>query len=224
MKFVWKSSGVVMVTAAALMMGACQSTRVEQPMSAELVNSQEVDDQMDFWHDLAQRPMVANDEAFHALLLFVDGQDTAGSYEARVENLKDRKMLPGSFDAPADHAITRGDLAVALVGALEIKGGVMLRLMPTSRRYATRELAYEGLFPQSSEHQTFTGEQFIGIIGKAEDYQRANTPEAPESAPANDVETATPGAPEMTPADRTHDAIAEPVVPAPDVAVPMENE
>lgn len=150
----------------------CQHARVEQPLSAELINSQGDDDQMTFWHELTQRPLVANDEAFHALLLFADGKDTNTSYDERVSALKQRKMLPGSFDAPADQAITRGDLAVALAGALDIKGGVMLRLLPRSRRYATREMVYEGIFPQGSEHQTFSGEQFVGIIGRAEDRQR----------------------------------------------------
>ena len=206
MTFAWKHSAVPVLMVMTLGLGACQSARVEQPMSAELLRSQDVDDQMDFWHNLAQRPMVANDEAFHALLLFADGQDTSEDYEARVANLKARGMLPGSFDAPADHAITRGDLAVAIVGALDIKGGVMLRLMPTSRRYATRELAYQGLFPQSSEYQTFSGEQFLGIIGKAEDYQRENNPPAPEASPDASRE-------DMTP-----------TVPQPDVAVPMEQE
>lgn len=176
-------------TLACVLTLGCQSQRVENPLiEPDQTVEQTADAQLDFWHELAQRPLVANNDAFHALLLFVDGEDASESYAARVEALKNRDMLPGSFNGEADAAITRGDLAVALVGALDIKGGVMLRITGgTSRRYATRELVYEGIFPESSEHQTFTGTQFIGIIGKAEDYQRGSTqpsnqPAAPEPA------------------------------------------
>lgn len=152
----------------------CQSAQVKNTIDPAIIASHTDDDQMTFWHELAQRPMVANDEAFHAILLFVDGQDQNENYEARVAGLKSRKMLPGSFNAAADQAITRGDLAVAIVGVLNIKGGVMLRLTGPNRRYAMRELVYQGIYPDSSEYQTFTGQQFVGIIGKAEDYQREN--------------------------------------------------
>lgn len=178
----------------------CQSVRVSDPVDPTFLASQSDDDQMTFWHDLASRSLVANDEAFHALLLFVDGHDDSETYEERVATLKGRKMLPGGFNAQADHAITRGNMAVAIVGALNIKGGVMLRLTGANPRYALRELAYEGLFPQSSSHQTFTGQQFLGIIGKAEDYQREHPAKNNAQNIASNEETpvtpATPVAPE----------------------------
>lgn len=162
----------------------CQSARIENPLIAPGVVNADEEQQLAFWHELAQRPLVANDEAFHALLLFVDGKDENTDYAGRVEALKSRRMLPGSFNAPADQAITRGDLAVALAGALDIKGGVMMRLTGgTSARYATRELIYQGVYPQGVEYQTFTGTQFVGIIAQAEDYQREHgrkeTPASP---------------------------------------------
>ncbi len=159
-------------------MAGCQSPRIESPLIAPGLAGQTEEAQLDFWHDLALRPLVANDEAFHALLLFVDGKDENADYASRVQALKDRKMLPGSFNAGADEAITRGDLAVALAGALDIKGGVMLRLTGgTSPRYATRELIYQGIYPQGADYQTFNGTQFVGIIAQAEDYQRQRNPQ-----------------------------------------------
>jgi hypothetical protein len=51
-----------------------------------------------------------------------------------------------------------------------------------------RELQYVGVYPASSPQQTFSGPEFIGIIGRAEDYQRARAEgetavEAPVIAP-----------------------------------------
>ena len=86
--------------------------------------------------------------------------------------LRVRGLLPGGFDRPANEAATRGTLAVILVKALKIEGGVVMRVFGASPRYAVRELRHVGLYPPSSPHQTFSGAEFIGLIGRAEDFQR----------------------------------------------------
>jgi hypothetical protein len=116
--------------------------------------------------------MATNDEAFHALLLFVDGSDPASDYAGRVAVLNERKMLPAGFNGVAEGAVKRGTVAVALVRALQIRGGLSMRLFGPTPRYAVRELQYMNLFPQSSPQQTFSGQELLGIIGRAEDYQR----------------------------------------------------
>jgi hypothetical protein len=152
-------------------MGGCQTARVDRPLTAELGASDE-DTQLEFWHSLAQQPVTSNDDAFHGLLLFLDGTDPATDYAGRVAALKDRKFLPGGFSQPAEQAVDRGTLAVALSRALEIRGGVVMALTGASPRYATKELVFLGIYPPSSPNQTFSGTEYLGIIGKAEDYQR----------------------------------------------------
>jgi hypothetical protein len=43
---------------------------------------------------------------------------------------------------------------------------------PMNGRYAVRELQFMELYPPSSPNQTFSGTEFLGIIGKLEDYRR----------------------------------------------------
>ena len=98
-------------------------------------------------------------------------------------------MLPGGFDAPADAPVRRGTLAVALARALGIQGGLTMRVFGIQPRYAVRELQYAGVYPPSSPQQTFSGAEFLGIIGRAEDYQRvreqgAESTETPPVAPS----------------------------------------
>ena len=160
--------GVMAVLVSAL--AACQTARVAQPLTAELSGSDPAS-QMAFWHQLGERRIVSNDEAWHGLLLFVDGQDPADNYDQRVELLKARKILPAGFDRPADEAVRRGDLAVAVCRILDIKGGVIMHLIGPTPRYATRELEYHGIYLRSSPQQTFSGRQFLAIIGQMEDWQ-----------------------------------------------------
>ena len=132
--------------------------------------------------------MTCNDDAFHGLLLYLDGEDTAADYAGRVGTLKSRKLLPADFSRPANEAVQRGTLAVAITQALGIKGGYAMRLFGPTPRYATRELQYLDLYPQSSPNQTFTGTEFLGVMGKFEDAQRARevTIAQPATVDAND--------------------------------------
>ena len=171
--------------------GGCQAARVDRPLTAELGGSDE-ETQLEFWHTLAQQPVTSNDDAFHGLLLFLDGTDPAGDYAGRVAALKERRYLPRNFDQPAEQAVDRGTLAVALARALEIRGGVVMSLTGKTPRYATKELVFLGIYPPSSPNQTFSGTEYLGIIGKAEDYQRvtrAGTARPLDTlAPENDVQ------------------------------------
>jgi hypothetical protein len=44
-------------------------------------------------------------------------------------------------------------------------------------------MVYLNLFPPSSPEQTFSGSEFVGIIGRAEDYQLGH----PDEKPATDL-------------------------------------
>ena len=154
-----------------IFLAGCQTARVGRPLTSEL-GGNEPEQQLEFWHRLAEQPVTSNDDAFHGLLMFLDGDDAAEDYAGRVRALRRRGMLPKGFDQAPDRAIERGTLAVALLKALKIEGGLALRLLGPTPRYAVRELVFVGLYPPSSPQQTFSGTEFLGIIGKAEDYQR----------------------------------------------------
>jgi hypothetical protein len=163
---------------ASLALAGCQNAKIAEPLTQKLAGN-DTDAQMEFWHTLASRPLCSNDEAFHGLLLFLDQSDPANDYPGRVDALKSRGLVNKGFSQPADQAVQRGTLATALVRALKIKGGVFQRLTRDHERYAVRELMYMDLYPPSSPHQTFSGAEFLGIIGRIEDYQRGNPADYP---------------------------------------------
>jgi len=133
----------------------------------------DADAQLSFWHELANRHLTSNDDAFHGLLLYLDGKDDSANYAQRVATLKSRGLLPNSFAEPADVAVRRGILAIAVAKVLDIHGGWAMHVFGPTQRYATRELVYAEVFPPSSAQQTFSGSEYVGIIGKIEDYQRS---------------------------------------------------
>jgi hypothetical protein len=171
-----------------LTVGGCHTAKVAQPLTGKL-SGNGPDSQLEFWHTLATRPVTSNDEAFHGLLLYADGEDPARDYAGRVSTLKSRKMLPGNFHRPAEEAVQRGPLAQAICRTLEIKGGVMLRLTG-AQRYAVRELQFLELYPPSGPQQTFSGSEYLGIIGRMEDYQRGNAADVPATVMPGEMQGA----------------------------------
>lgn len=161
------------VLAGALFGAGCEHAQVKESVTTKFGGSGE-DAQMEFWHRLNDAPVASNDDAFHAILLYLDGKDDCASYADRVAGLKKRGLVSAEFDAPANQSVERGTVAVALVRALEIKGGLMLRVLGPTPRYATRELYFEGIYPPSTPNQAFSGAELVGIIGKVEDFQRGD--------------------------------------------------
>ena len=179
---------VILLLTLAFLSG-CQSTRVTDSTLPTLSGNDPAI-QLDFWHTLANKDLVSNDEAFHGLLLFIDNADNAQTYEERVAALKSRNLLPQNFDKPADHALTRGTLAVPLVKHLRLNRGVTLALLRNNDRYATRELEFENIYPPSSPNQLFSGASFVGVIGKAQDYLSGDPSQYPASMLPSDIAVA----------------------------------
>src|SRR3954451_21123983 len=94
--------------------GGCQAMKPGKPLTPELAGN-DPGQQLEFWHSLTTEPVTTNDQAFHGLLLFIDGKDDATDYAGRVYTLKQRQMLPSGFDQPATAPVTRGTLSVGIV-------------------------------------------------------------------------------------------------------------
>lgn len=173
-----RSSHLTLMLLLTALIGGCQSPRAGKPLAKDLSGS-EPDAQINFWHALTDEPIASNDQAFHGLLLYADGKDDNADYAGRVTILKSRKMLPGSFDAPPEAAVRRGMLAVAIMRVLGQRGGVTAAILPQSARYAVRELMFLNVYPPSTPNQSFSGNEFVGIIGRIEDFQRGNPADVP---------------------------------------------
>jgi len=155
---------------AVLLAGGCQTLMVRQSVAAKL-GGPSPDDQIQFWHTLNAQPITSNDDGMHGLLLYFDNQDTQTNYAGRVAQLKKQGLLPANFNEPGNQALQRGIMAYAAVKGMHIQGGWVMLVFGPSPRYALRELQYRGVFPRSSPQQPLSGAEFVGIIGKMQDYQ-----------------------------------------------------
>lgn len=181
--------------AAAALLPACARTMVLDQLKTDYAAG-DTDKELEYWHSLPGRPVVSNNEGLHGLILFTLDSDKTGSYPRRVQLAKDRGWLPMDFDEPGELSMTRGTLARALAIELEIKGGVMMRVLGPIPRYAIRELIYLRIMADpSTENQSITGVEFVGVISKAQDYQMLKSERPPIPEPAGDPQGQPPAQP-----------------------------
>lgn len=152
----------------------CQHTRVTDPLAVDGEAAGPDAASTDFWHGLAERPLVSNNEAMHGLILLANQTDSSESYEQRLEWLKEQGLLSGGFNQPADAAVQRGTVAQVVANIVDIKGGLTMRLIGAHPRYATRELVAMEILPASTPQQGLPGVEFVGIISRAETYLKEN--------------------------------------------------
>ncbi len=177
----------------ATLLTGCARTIVVEPQETSY-DPNDVTAQLDFWHELPGRSAITNDEGIHGIILMINGTDETGSYENRLAFLETNGWLPkGLGDEASNVAMQRGTLASILTRAMDIEGGVMMRLTDKSPRYAYRELVYMNLMPEGSEQMVLDGLDYVGVISKCEDHMRREAAKArAQAAPVDNdaVETA----------------------------------
>ena len=154
--------------AAAITLG-CERTQSQSTLTTNY-KAEDITGELDFWHGLADRPIVSNNEMAHGLVELANRTDPSETYDQRIAWLKSKGYLDSGFDGAADASAERGTVAQILCRVLNIKGGLTMRLIGAHPRYALRELVYMEIMPDSSPQQGLSGIEFVGIINKAEAY------------------------------------------------------
>lgn len=162
-------------------------TSASRPMvrasAAENVVGQTAQSQLNFFDDLELRPLAAQDDAVHAVLLLGTGQ-SGENYEHRVLLAKKLGYLPATFNRPGRQAVTVGEVAVMLSAVAEPKAArtseAAVDWLVKSGVLAQRLPAYQGL----------TGAQLVSLVGQMQDklqamgVKRAQLPVLPVPKPA----------------------------------------
>jgi hypothetical protein len=85
-----------------------------------------------------------------------------------------------SETAQADALLDKGTVAYMFCRALDIKGGLWMRLFGYSPRYCLRELVFEGMMQASGLRELTTGAELVEIFTRAVDYLEERKPVYPK--------------------------------------------
>lgn len=146
-----------------------------------------------FFMLLGRKPVASLNDGYQAVAMLVRGDGELLSPEACRALLVGRKVARASWGSDPKAALTKGKLAYMVCQALGIKGGLTMRLFGPSERYALFECLHLDLMVGGATYQNCTGGELVGVIDRADRYQREHkTP--PPVTPSETPSSAAPGA------------------------------
>ena len=121
---------------------------------------------------LARSATVTVDEAYRAMLILADGEDTSKSFEERREKLESRGIARAAWKLQPDDIIDAGSVAYMVCRICQIRGGVNACLFGSwglgDRRYALRELQYREMIDEKVDYEYMSGQILVSLMSKAD--------------------------------------------------------
>lgn len=121
---------------------------------------------------IARAPLITVDEAYRAMLILADGEDTSKTFDERREKLESRGIAKAAWRLQAENVIDAGSLAYMVCRICKISGGINATLFGSwglgDRRYALRELIYRQMVDEMIDYQYVTGADLHGLMRKAD--------------------------------------------------------
>ena len=122
---------------------------------------------------LAGVPFVTVEEAYRAMLILADGEDTCKTHEERAAKLESRGIARAAWKLKPGNVVDAGSVSYMVVKICEIRGGVNFNLFGSwglgDRRYAMRELVYRKMLDDSADYQAMGGDRLVGLMARAGD-------------------------------------------------------
>ncbi len=111
-------------------------------------------------------------DAYKALTILMRVEDQYFDLGSQVVFLKNKNILPKNLKAELDTTIPlrKGLTAYMFLKALDIKGGVLLRLFGINERYALKELVYQGMMSSGNVKDIVDGDELVSILFQANSY------------------------------------------------------
>lgn len=110
-------------------------------------------------------------DACRALLSLLKDEHTDADFAVVSGDLSGRGIVLSEWNLQENSLLTKGTLAYMLCQALEIKGGLTMRLFGSTRRYALRECQHKGLIVGGVMNEYVTGRELLDVLTNATVYR-----------------------------------------------------
>ncbi len=145
---------------------------------------------------LADQPLVSAAEAYRAMLIAATDQDPGSDFAKNQQEVFRRDIARPEWKLQPNQAVDKATVAFMVAQVAKVRGGINLNLFGralhlSDRRYAYRELVYEGL-PQDNgtPYMVLTGGEFVSFLTWADEWREKGgepalpaTPTTPAASP-----------------------------------------
>ncbi|MFC1514363.1 hypothetical protein ACFL5X_00480 [Candidatus Omnitrophota bacterium] len=127
---------------------------------------------LDYFEYLITKKTASRSDACRSLAVLLNIEDEFGDLDSQIEYLKQKNILPkkiaSEFDP--DQPLRKGLTAYMFYKALEIKGGVILRVFGISQRYALKELVFQEVMLPGYDRDIVSGKELVLTLTEAAHY------------------------------------------------------
>ncbi|MBI3857653.1 MAG: hypothetical protein HY293_18380 [Planctomycetes bacterium] len=106
-------------------------------------------------------------DACRMTLSLIKGEHTDADFATNSGDLAGRGVVSADWGLQEASLLTKGTLAYMVCQALEIKGGLTMRIFGINRRYALRECLHRGLIASGTTDEFVTGRELIDVLTNA---------------------------------------------------------
>ncbi len=110
-------------------------------------------------------------DACRAILGVVKDEHSDAAFADLQKDLLARGIVLAEWELTEDSPLTKGTLSYMTFRALDLKGGLTIRLFGLSRRYALRECYQLALITRGSVDEYVTGRELIDVVTNAGIYK-----------------------------------------------------
>ena len=144
----------------------------EQP-SPEPTESIEID----YFKELLSKRVALNSDACKVLVILMGVEEYTKELDSQITFLRERGIIPERIATGFDSSqpLRKGLAAYMFCQALDIRGGIWMRLFGVNQRYAFRELVFEGIMSPGDVNDIMSGDELILTLTEAVEYMTANT-------------------------------------------------
>ena len=151
-------------------------TEIEIPQEKQPSPRQSADIDLDYFRELLLKKTAINSDACQVIVRLMGVEDYVPDSSSQFALLKERNIIPEKLATGFDlsQPLRKGLTAYMFCQALEVKGGVWIRLFGMSQRYALKELIFEEIMSPGSVNDHMSGKELILTLTRAIEYITQN--------------------------------------------------
>jgi len=132
---------------------------------------------LSYFRELLSKRVVFLSDATKALVILLGVEAQEKDFASQTAFLKEKNIVPKNFavETGQHKPLRKGLAAYMFCQALQIKGGIWLRLFGASQRYALKELVFEEIMLPGNLNDIISGNELVVIFTNAAEYLAKRT-------------------------------------------------
>jgi hypothetical protein len=133
--------------------------------------------ELTYFKELLSRKVALNSDVCKVITILLGMENDVPEFSSQVASLKQRNIIPSKITAELspNQPLSKGLAAYMFCQALNIKGGLLLRLFGMNQRYALKELVFQRIMSPGRVKDTVSGKELIVIFTRAIEYMTKDT-------------------------------------------------